>query len=186
MDPKSLALLVTVILAFIGYFSTYINNLIVSRRKDYFDLINNRINNFYGPLYVYTQVSNTAFKALIKKLNKEEENPQLKGQLSEKEAKEWRLWLVNVFMPLNEWIEKIILENAYLIIEKDMPQCLLDYVTHLSGYKTVVAKLNSDDFSEDESIIDFPSDLIEYAEKSYSMLKEEQLRLMGKLGYEIK
>ena len=42
--------------------------------------------------------------------------------------------------------EKIIIENAHLIVEEKMPQCLLDFVTHVVGYKAVLAKWADGDF----------------------------------------
>ena len=50
------------------------------------------------------------------------------------------LWMTTIFTPLNDIREKVIIENAHLIIEERMPQCLLDFVTHVVGYKAVLAK----------------------------------------------
>ena len=44
-----------------------------------------------------------------------------------------------IFMPLNDIREKIIIENAHLIVEEQMPQCLLEFVTHVVGYKALLA-----------------------------------------------
>ena len=43
--------------------------------------------------------------------------------------------------------------------------------------------MGSGDFSEQFSIIDFPEELLEYATRVYRSLKDEQLRLIGKLKY---
>jgi hypothetical protein len=94
--------------------------------------------------------------------------------------KEWQIWVENVFMPMNEFCEKVILENAYLIREKDMPECLLYFVTHVSSYKAILPKWNARDFSEYTPLIAFPSGLTEYAEQSYRELKKEQLRMIGR------
>ena len=55
--------------------------------------------------------------------------------------KDWVLWMTTIFMPLNDIREKIIIEKAYLIVEEQMPQCLLDFVTHVVGYKAVLAQM---------------------------------------------
>ena len=48
--------------------------------------------------------------------------------------KDWMLWMTTIFMPLNDIREKIIIEKAYLVVEERMPQCLLDFATHLVAY----------------------------------------------------
>ena len=180
MQLPTIALIVTVALAFIGYFASYINNLVLARRKERLDFINKAINDFYGPLYVITHVGQTAYMAFVAKIGKQND-PNLEKPLTEKEFAEWRLWVVNVFMPMNERYENLLLENAYLIQEKDMPECVLRFITHVSAYKPVIKKWESGDYSEQFSIIDFPEELLGYATRAYRSLKDEQLRLIGKL-----
>ena len=100
--------------------------------------------------------------------------------LSEKEMTEWHIWMTNVFMPLNEMMEKLVIDKAYLIQEEQMPDCLLDLVTHVSAYKAVFGKWAGGDFSENVSIIEFPTEVREYAARSYHELKQKQLKLIGK------
>jgi len=82
---------------------------------------------------------------------------------------------------MNLWCERILLENAHLLREREMPVCILQFITHVSSYKAVVRKWEVGDFSERFSLIDFPEDLRSYATDAYQALKEEQLRLIGKL-----
>jgi hypothetical protein len=172
------ALAVTVALAFIGYIAAYINNVLIARRRERLDLINRQISDFYGPLYVTTTVGATAYNALVTKLGREHD-PDLKEPLSESEFREWRLWVTHVFMPMNEWSEKLLLENAYLLREERLPESLHRFITHVAAYKAVVRKWEEEDFSEQHSIINFPDDLLDYAAHSYRELKSEQLRLLG-------
>ncbi len=81
-------------------------------------------------------------------------------------------------MPLNNIREKIIIEKAYLIVEEEMPQCLLEFVTHVVGYKAVMAKWAKGDYSERRSLIDFPPEFDSYMQRSYAALKAEQTRLL--------
>lgn len=84
-------------------------------------------------------------------------------------------------MPLNESLEKLILENAYLIREEEMPDCLLKFVTHVSAYKANLGKWDMGDLSEHFTALDFPVEIDIYATEAYRELKAEQLRLIGKL-----
>jgi hypothetical protein len=81
-------------------------------------------------------------------------------------------------MPLNDEREKIIIKKAYLIVEEQMPQCLLDFVTHVVGYKAVVAKWAEGDYTERRSTIGWPPEFDVYVERSYAALKAEQTLLL--------
>ena len=167
------AAILTVILALTGYFMTFLSAHMLARRRDKLKLVNKRLNEFYGPLYVASQAGHIAYKTLLKKQGKE--NNII---ISEDELKEWILWLTTIFMPLNNTRERIIIEKAYLIIEEEMPQCLLEFVTHVVGYKAVLAKWARNDYSERRSLIDFPPAFDTYVQRSYAALKAEQTRLM--------
>ena len=86
-----------------------------------------------------------------------------------------------VFMPFILRMEKAIVENGDLIIENEMPTCLLSLIAHIAGYKRVVKKWQSGDYSENYSMTIFPDDLRPYVRSSYLKLKNEQAVLIGKL-----
>ena len=181
MDPSTFlspsllqnAAVLTVILALIGYLVTYLSAQVLARRKDKLELINRRLNEFYGPLYVASRAGNIAYRSLLNKQGKTQSFPIL-----DSEMKEWMLWMNTTFMPLNDIREKIIIEKASLIVEEQMPHCLLDFVTHVVGYKAVVAKWAEGDYTERRSTIGWPAEFDRYVERSYAALKAEQMRLM--------
>jgi hypothetical protein len=181
MDPSTFLLsnslqttvILTVVLAFAGYLTTFMSARILARRKDKLELVNKRLNEFYGPLYVASQAGNIAYRSLLKKQGKTQSFPIL-----DEEMKEWTLWMTTIFMPLNDVREKIIIEKAYLIVEEQMPRCLLDFVTHVVGYKAVLAKWSEGDYSERRSTIGWPPEFDLYVERSYAALKAEQTRLL--------
>ena len=163
----------TILLAFVGYLATAWSARMLARRKDKLELVNRRLNEFYGPLYVASQTGNIAYRSLLKKQCKTQSFPIL-----DSEMKEWMLWMTTIFMPLNDVREKIIIEKAYLIVEEQMPHCLLDFVTHVVGYKAVLAKWADGDYSERRSTIGWPPEFDVYVERSYKALKAEQTRLL--------
>jgi hypothetical protein len=162
-----------VLLAFVGYLATAWSAKILARRKDKLELVNRRLNEFYGPLYVASQAGNIAYRSLLKKQGKTQSFPIL-----DSEMKEWTLWMTTIFMPLNDVREKIIIEKAYLIVEEQMPHCLLDFVTHVVGYKAVLAKWAEKDYSERRSTIGWPPEFDAYVERSYAALKAQQTHLL--------
>lgn len=179
MEP---GLLVTIILAFLGYIVTYWRNIQISKRKEQLELIDKRISDFYGPLYVATQSAKRAYDSLLQKAGKEgifftdRDSPA-----TEEDKKEWLHWMENVFMPNNMLIERLIIENAYLIQEEEMPECLLQFIAHVSGYKVNMARWKRGNYTETLSIIDYPQKLNEYIEDTYRELKAKQLRLIGRI-----
>jgi hypothetical protein len=181
MDPSSITLpgsfqnaaVYTVALAFAGYLITFMFTRTMARRADRLKLVNQQLNEFYGPLYVATVAGNIAYKALLQKQGKTQCHP-----IRDEEMKEWVLWMTTIFMPLNDVREKIIIENAHLIVEEQMPRCLLDFVTHVVGYKAVLAKWAEGNYSERRATIGWPPEFDVYVETSYQALKAEQTRLL--------
>jgi hypothetical protein len=171
-----IALIVTIVLAFIGYIVKYIFDKMSYRREKKLELINQRLNLFYGPLYFET----IAGKEIDAELRKKFKVPDDTNDLDEQYFEEWRLFVNEVLMPLNLMREKIILENSYLILENDPPKCLKDFVIHVSTFKAVVAKWKSGDYSAKYALISFPDDLEKYIVDSYLMLKKEQSKLIDK------
>jgi len=64
-----------------------------------------------------------------------------------------------------------------------MPQCLLDFVTHVVGYKAVLARWAEGDYSERRSSIGWPPEFDIYVRRSYAALKAEQTRLMQSMTW---
>ena len=167
------AAILTILVAFAGYAITFLSAHMLARRRDKLELVNKRLNEFYGPLYVASEAGNIAYRSLLKKQGKTQSEP-----ITDEDLKDWVLWMRTIFIPLNEIREKIIIDKAHLIVEEQMPQCLLDFVTHVVGYKAVLRKWADGDFSERRSTIGWPPEFDVYVRKSYAALKAEQMHLM--------
>ena len=175
-----LGLIVTIVLALTGYFLTYLNNLRLAKRADSLKLITTQIDELYGPLYVITQTGQILFQALrAKRLREGNSEVEEDAPDSPPAISEWRIWIEEVFQPLNEQLEQIIINKAHLIIEEDMPHTLKRFLAHSAGYKAVIKKWHLGSFAERNSIIGYPLEITEYAEKSYLALKERQKKLIG-------
>lgn len=81
------SLIVTVLLAFVGYLVTYLYSLKLSKRKEQLELIDKRIKDFYGPLYISTQASRISYKTLLEKMGRtiirDQDNPLTEKELAE-------------------------------------------------------------------------------------------------------
>ena len=118
------AAILTVVVALTGYFITFLSAHMLARRRDKLKLVNKRLNEFYGPLYVASEAGNIAYRSLLAKQGKAQSEP-----IRDEDLKEWVLWMRTIFIPLIQVREKIIIEKAHLIVEEMMPQCVLDFVT---------------------------------------------------------
>jgi len=167
------AAVLTIVIAFAGYLITIIGARMLNQHRDKLELVNKRLNEFYGPLYVASEAGNIAYRSLLKRQGKSVSEPILDTEL-----KEWILWMNTIFMPLNDIREKIIIEKAYLVVEEQMPQCLLDFVTHVVGYKAVMARWAEGDFTERRSTIGWPPEFDIYVKRSFAALKAEQTSLL--------
>jgi hypothetical protein len=188
MEPSSIILpsslqnaaVLTIFLAFAGYLLTFSFTRMMARRSDRLRLVDRRLNEFYGPLYVASRAGNIAYRSLLKKQGKKQCHP-----IRDEDMNEWMLWMRTIFMPLNDIREKIIIEKAHLIVEEEMPLCLLEFVTHVVGYKAVVAKWADGDYSETRSTIGWPPEFDRYVERSYAALKAEQTRLLHNIFWRL-
>jgi hypothetical protein len=163
------AAVLTILLVFGGYLVAFLSARMLARRKDKLRLVNKWLSEFYGPLYVASQAGHIAYRSLLQKQGKEKSEPIL-----DSEMKVWMLWMTTIFMPLNDIREKIIIEKAYLIIEEKMPQCLLDFVTHVVGYKAVLSKWAEGDYTERRSTIGWPPEFDGYVQRSYGISRRSR------------
>ena len=69
------AAMLTIILAFAGYVMTFLSARMLARRRDRLRLVNKRLNEFYGPLYVASQAGHIAYRSLLKKQGKTQCHP---------------------------------------------------------------------------------------------------------------
>jgi hypothetical protein len=181
MDWKIFATLsVTVVLAFIGYWATYWNNLRISQRKDKLDRVNRQLKELYGPLYALGQVSQIAWKSFRSRYRPEGSFWSAPNDPpTEKEAIAWRLWMTEVFIPIIFRMEEVILANSDLIDAPEMPRSFVSLCAHIAGYKVVKKNWSEGDFSKNTSSINFPDELRHDVESEYKRLKVEQAKLIA-------
>ena len=175
---KEYGILATAFLGVIGYFIKSLAEKNERRRLETLDLLNKRIEEFYGPLYFRLEEGRRSYETLLEKLGKE----FVQKDATEQDLLEWRDWYRNVFHPSNLQIEKIIIEKSYLTTEDEIPKCLIDFVIHFSGYKVLIVRWNNGDFSENFSTHDFPSTMKLYLHESYNKLKKQQIELIEKIS----
>jgi len=183
MDLTPITLVVPALIASLGWLVTHRNNHAIARRRERLDLINQRLDKFYGPLYVSAETGRIAYEAFVKRMGNVRAMFEQGEKPTDKQLEEWYLWTRTVFVPNNERIEGLIVTEAYLIREEVMPECLLNFVAHVASWRAVLEKWEKGNFSEKFASVDFPPAVNVYARTSYSDLKSEQAELIGILHF---
>jgi hypothetical protein len=170
---------ITIELAFIGYLVTYVNSLRLSQRAEQLARVNRQLAEYYGPLFALTQAGDSAWAAFGGEKFRPGSEAFFEGrEIAEGDLRAWRTWMKTVFMPTNRRIYECILTKSDLLIEPKMPQCLLDLCAHVASYEPVLAAWDAGDYSEHTGLLNFPDDIVEYAQASFEKLKAEQQKLM--------
>jgi hypothetical protein len=176
-----LTIAASALLAVVGYIATYLYNLKLAQRKDRLDRINRQLSDFYGPLLSLVSSSQSSWDAFRRRYRSDtlsfwSDDPPPTVE----EAAAWRLWMTEVFMPLNEGMADVITQHADLLDESDMPPSLLDVCAHVKAYRPTIKRWENGDFAEHTSLTGFPSaELRRFASEGFARLKAEQRDLLG-------
>ncbi len=172
----------TISLALLGYLYTYWKELAFAHHKDQLERVDRQLRELYGPLYALASTNNRTYNQFRQKYRHDQPDYwEAMPPPTDEEARAWRLWMQEVFMKQNLAMEEMITKHSDLLVESEMPEVLLALSAHVAGYKPVLKLWEQGDFSQNTSILNFPKELTTYAEKSYTLLKNKQLRLLGEL-----
>jgi len=181
-DLLGLAIPATVAVA--GFGVKYWNDLAIARRKDQLERTNQQLRLAYGPLYALGRAQTEAWTA-FRSLYRPQKHSYWKSEPppTDADAVAWRLWMTEVFMPMNLRMERIVTENADLFEEDTMADCLLALCAHVAAYKAVLKQWERGDYSTHVSVINFPrEELRDYVESRYARIKRRQVKLLARLG----
>jgi hypothetical protein len=185
MNATEAVALIGVCVAAIGYVIKYRTDLKLEQRNDRLERVNRQLNEFYGPLLALTQSSGESWQA-FRKRHRSEGGSFWKNDPppTRDDAIAWRQWMTTVFMPLHQRMMELVLKNAALIEEPEMPSCLLAMCAHVAGYQAVLKEWETGEISTERedniSIVNFPGqELADYATSAFSRLKAVQASLLG-------
>lgn len=103
----------------------------LQRRQARLARLNAQLEELYGPVYATLEASRIAYRRLDKlrpgsaSLFDDEEQPP-----TQEELQIFRLWIETVSHPRATEAYKLIISKAHLLIQNEMPPCLLDFCAH--------------------------------------------------------
>ena len=174
------SLTVSVLLALLGIAGKYWNDLRIARRKDRLERVNQQLRELYGPLSALVEAGSMAWGAFRTRHRPGVNYFSDGNPTSQEDLGAWRLWMLEVFMPLNLRLESLILDHADLVDESEMPEGFRLLIAHVTSYKPVLKGWADGNFSEHLSVIPFPRVQLEaHVSTTYGRLKREQGMLLG-------
>ena len=139
-----LALLGTIIplaVAILGAAAANVFNIQLESKRAYLKRTSDQLQYLYGPLRALTYASGAAWSSFIKRYGKDGKLYFQVDPVDPEEVRRWRNWIINVFSPLHEKMEKIIIENTHLL-EGDMPVEFILLLAHIETYKAVISDMD--------------------------------------------
>jgi hypothetical protein len=71
------------------------------------------------------------------------------------EAAAWRLWIAEVLLPANEEIKEVIVNQAELLDEQTIPDCLPEACAHADLYKPLLRRWQDGDYRTNYTPVPF-------------------------------
>ena len=179
MSNSLIAATAAIVTAVLASILSYAYGQRLQRRKARLDRLNAQLEQLYGPLYATLEASRIAYRRFLDRVRPGSASlfepngpPPTKKQL-----RLFRQWVETVSHPRAIHAFDLITSRAHLLIESEMPECLLQFLAHKSGYDVLTSRWKDRDFSEHLSVVRHPGDeLYDYLRRSFTHLKLEQVR----------
>jgi hypothetical protein len=179
MSQALIAALTAIAVAAVAGLLSYGHARRLQRRQARLARLNAQLELLYGPLYATLEASRIAYRRFLDKLRPGSASlfePDAAPPTNE-ELRLFRQWVQTVSHPRAVRAYDIIIGRADLLVEDEMPACLLQFLAHKSGYDVLVQRWEDGDFAEHLSVVRHPGgELYEYLRRSFTRLKQAQAR----------
>jgi hypothetical protein len=177
MSEALIAASVAICIAVLGALLSYIYTRRLQRSQARLERLNAQLREFYGPLYAIFQAQRIAHLRFVETLRPGSSTlfaPDV-APLNGEELRLWRLWAQSAHRHRSTPAYEVIINKGHLLIEDEMPECLLQFCAHKAGYDVLIKRWKQGDYSEQLSVVRHPGDaLYDYLQQSFTRLKHEQ------------
>ncbi len=151
----------------------------LQRRQARLERLNAQLRDFYGPLYAIFQANHIAHLRFVDTLRPGSSTlfaPDV-APPNDEELRLWRLWAERAHRHRSTPADEPIINKAHLLIEDEMPECLLRFCAHRAGYDVLIERWKQGDDRDHLSVVRHPgAELHDDLQQSFTRLKREQAR----------
>jgi len=154
-DPPSRAILIGIVLTIATAVAGFVVSLLQDQRKREIDFVDLQIERLYGPLFALSTATLRAKNDLIAKRRPgtkdyfDKDHPPSKA-----DVQLFRLWMRNVFQPMNLEMETAITRNAQLIQGGHIYPVLEEFIMHVESYKATMANWKDTDAEDNPRFLE--------------------------------
>ena len=149
------------------------------RRQARLERVNAQLRNLYGPLKALTDSNEAVWRAMRASYLPDERIRRSGVASNEQDRREWNGWLTHALMPTNRQMRNLIVQNAHLLIEQELPEPLRTFCAHVAALEVELAR-GAAEVPTEPALIHHPGPrLAEYLDVAYASLKREQERLIA-------
>jgi len=179
MSNALIAAITAIVVAVLAASLSYTHARRLQRRQARLGRLNAQLEELYGPLYATLEASRIAYQRFLDGLRPGQSSlfDPATPPPSEEELRIFRQWVEVVSHPRATRAYELIITRAHLLVEDEMPVCLLQFLANKAGYDVLTQRWKDGDFSEHLSVVRHPGDdLYDYLRRSFTRLKAEQAR----------
>lgn len=144
------------------------------RRQARLERVNAQLRDLYGPLKALTDSNEAVWEAMRDSQLPAVGDRRAGGALPDPEARGWTDWLTHALMPTNRQMRNVIVGNAHLLIEPELPDPLRAFCAHVAALEVALAR-SAGRVPMEPTLIHHPGrSLAEYLDASYAALRQEQ------------
>lgn len=134
--------------------------------------VSSQVRDLYGPLNAMVDINEQIWEAL-----RNSELPPQAERSPDAGMESWRRWRDGALMPANRRMRDLIVENADLLVETEVPQVLRDFCAHVTSAEIVLAA--ETEGRSERPLIQHPgAAYVDYIHQTFVALKVEQQQLM--------
>jgi hypothetical protein len=172
MTAAVIAASASILVAVLAYILNQRGQILQERRQARLARVSSQVRELYGPLNAMVDVNERIWEAL-----RSTELPSQGERRPEAGTEGWRRWRDGALMPANRRMRDLIVENADLLVETEVPQVLRDFCAHVTSME-IIRAAEANEVAERPLIPHPGSDYIAYIHNTFVTLKLEQKKLL--------
>ena len=175
--------------AILAAVAAYGFNIRLEKRKAELKFVSDQLQFLYGPVMALSHASRQAWIKFRQACRPHGSFFNPSDPPSKEELEQWRLWMSEVFMPLNLKMEKVIIDNAHLLDTHTMPGYFQSLLAHTATYRAVIKQWPDNPIdanvpieqvvAENTARLNYPAELDREVTDIFNKLKQRQSQLIG-------